>query len=747
MTNTEGAISDHLVELAGDGSFSAWRSVCVRSAGLPYDWLHDDVPPHDTRLSEAICWQHARVAAQLMNGVRGKRRRQLDRTLASYRTRYCAKNDSVGFYGPIAWAQWDGLETVIDDFVAPQRGEALLELWAVRALADVLVMRYELADWTIPSVAPAVALDDGTAYLHDGSQLALSPLQCRLLTACDGFRTAAEVISDCADTSRKPPVEVAAQLRRLQAMGLVTSGLAVAQSPHPERQLRAQLWRVADPPRRAAALRDVDELTCARDRVTHAAGDPVAVAGALAELGETFERLTGTPARRRDGEFYAGRTLVYEECVSDRRTLLSEDMLAEIGPVLHALLMSARWLTTEVVRRFIAWADGVVADEASATAGLPLGVLLDRAAGVLMAEDGPAGQAAAELRRRWTAILLRDPVREPVVLDPRSVLAETKAHFAAPGPGWPTARWHGPDLMIAAASAEDIKAGNYLAVVGELHVAVNHMDQQNFLTQHPDPVSFRRWIDSDMPYRIAPLLPLRDGAVNSRTAPPEAYHSPRYTYLGIGAEPSYAPAGARVLPVGAMRVYPAGGRLVVRSQIDGFIADLAQVLDGYLTMATYNKFALLQQMPHHPRVQVGKTVVARETWHIPFAEFAELGAARLPRIVAEMQRVRDKYQLPSPAFCMVSGEHKPVYLDFDQATIVDMVWHKLRRGRQRQPAGQLRVTEMVPGPGQMWLRDAADRRYTAEFRMVCVDAAQYHPARASHEPEANGQASAPRDKV
>jgi Lantibiotic dehydratase, N terminus len=725
MTSPVGVAGEHLVRLAPESSFSVWRSVCVRSAGFPYDWLRDDMPPPDTRLAEAICWQHARVADQLRAGVRKKRQRQLDRTLASYRTRYCAKNDSVAFYGPIAWAQWTEGETVIDDFFPPPRGEALLELWAVRTLADVLVARHQLTDWTVPSVAPAVGIGGRQAYLRDGSQLTLSALQCGLMAACDGFRTTAEVVGDCAETGQQPLAAVAAQLRQLQAMGLVTAGFAIAQSPHPERQLRAQLWRVADPGRRAAALRELDELISARDSVTRAAGDPQAVAAALAELGDTFERLTGAAARRRDGEFYAGRTLVYEECVSGRQTLLSLDLLAEVAPVLQALLLSARWLTAETSRRFSAWAGEILTAEAPGPAGLPLTVLLDRARRDLEAGDGPAAQAAAELRRRWTAILLPAAVSGPVLLDPARVLAQAREQFPASAPGWPTARWHGPDLMIAAASADDFKAGNYLAVLGELHVAVNHLDQQNFLTQHPDPVGFRHWIDADMPGRIAPLIPLRDGTANSRTAPPEAYHSPGYTYLGLSAEPSYAPAGATVLPAGALRVHRLDGRLVVRSTIDDFAAGLAQVFDGHLAEATFNKFSLLRQLPHQPRIQVGKTVVTRETWRIPFAEFAELDAARLPRIMAEMQRVREQHGLPNPVFCVVSGEPKPVYLDFTQPAIVDMVWHKLRRGRQRQPDGQVTVTEMLPGPGQLWLRDEAGRRYTAEFRMVCVDAAEY----------------------
>ena len=110
---------------------------------------------------------------------------------------------------------------------------------------------------------------------------------------------------------------------------------------------------------------------------------------------------------------------------------------------------------------------------------------------------------------------------------------------------------------------------------------------------------------------------------------------------------------------------------------------------------------------------------------MPFTEFAELEGARLPRVTAEMNRIRDKFALPNPVFCRVAGERKPVFLDFGDPSIVDMFWHKLRRGRARIPDGDVAVTEMLPDPDQLWRHDASGHRYTSEFRLVCVDSMTY----------------------
>ena len=714
-------LGDHIT-LVGSGQFGIWRSSCIRGAGLPYDWLAGGRAQAEPLFAEAVAWQHARVAGQLRGGPRrANRERQLARTLASYRTRYCAKNDSIAFYGPLAWAEWTDGDTCLSEFATPQRGEALFELWAVRAVGEALIERHLLADYVVPHRAPAVGIAGRDCYLADGSRLELTGLQQRIVAACDGFRTTAEVIADCTVPGIADRGRVAATLRQLQAIGVVTTGLVIGQSTHPEQQLRSQLWRVADPAQREAATRDLDELCEARDLVTKAMGHPGAVAEAIAELGDKFAALTGLAPRRRDGEFYAGRTLVYEECASPGLSRLGQPLLESIGPALELALTSVRWLTAEVARCYQERVrELVAAGRADHPGGYPLPLLLSQ-----LGETVSAAMSwpLAELRRRWTQILVAGGHGNRRELASAAIKDQVLRAFPASGPGWPAARWHTPDLMIAAASAADVAAGRYLGVLGELHPGVNSMDQKNFETLHPDPPGLRRWIDADMPWRMVPTYPA--AVINSRTAPPDAYLSPSYLYLGTTSEPPYTPRRARQVPVGALCVHTEGDRVVVRSRADDFEADLAEVMDDLLSMALFDKFGFLLPGPHQPRVQVDRLVLTRESWRLPFTEFAELEGARLPRVTAEMNRIRDKFALPNPVFCRVAGERKPVFLDFGDPSIVDMFWHKLRRGRARIPDGDVAVTEMLPDPDQLWRHDASGHRYTSEFRLVCVDSMTY----------------------
>jgi hypothetical protein len=110
-------MDDHLVPLAGD-----WALRCdfaVRSAGFPVAGLDafgtDSEPANlreiasDPAFREALTWQNrgalAMIDGLLKEGGKPSKRRQREETVARYWQRYCAKNDTIGFFGPLAWGE------------------------------------------------------------------------------------------------------------------------------------------------------------------------------------------------------------------------------------------------------------------------------------------------------------------------------------------------------------------------------------------------------------------------------------------------------------------------------------------------------------------------------------------------------------------------------------------------------------------------------------------------------------------
>jgi hypothetical protein len=406
-------LAEHLVPI-GDGDFAVWRSFCVRRAGMPYDWIESAQPgdyraAHDGAVAglrritdepmfrEAVRWQNARVASQLGQQSRGeykRKQRPLLRTVVGYAQRYCAKNDTIGFFGPKSWGTWVDGDTKIGEVeLPPQRGPVYLELWAVRALADALEERHGLWMWTVPHVAPAARISDGGAYLSDGSRLPLTGQQRSVLAACDGFRTVADVIADCAAAG--PAGDLQAQIRRLQAMGVLTRGFALSQSRHPESQLRMQLFRIGNEALRDAARHDLDDLAAAVDKVCAGLGDPQRQDEALALLDEVFTRVTRLDPRRREGQYYAGRGIAFEDCVSARETYLGLSVLKDIAPALDLLLTSARWFSCAVAEAYLGYARGILTQDPGRLAGgYPLPLLLSRLADTFW--NSPSSPVAGE---------------------------------------------------------------------------------------------------------------------------------------------------------------------------------------------------------------------------------------------------------------------------------------------------------------------------------------------------------------
>jgi hypothetical protein len=141
---------DHHVELTDE--WALWRDFVVRSAGFPVEGLEAFGAGEEARLAavardpafrEAVAWQSreslARAVDKLADGAAGspsRRRRRLDVT-GAYWQRYCSKNDTIGFFGPLAWGSF----AEHGDALAVRSGElerervVHFETWAMEAVA------------------------------------------------------------------------------------------------------------------------------------------------------------------------------------------------------------------------------------------------------------------------------------------------------------------------------------------------------------------------------------------------------------------------------------------------------------------------------------------------------------------------------------------------------------------------------------------------------------------------------------
>ncbi|MEV0430521.1 lantibiotic dehydratase [Micromonospora sp. NPDC050495] len=729
----------HLLPLGGSGEWGIWPSLVVRTTGMPFDWLStvgtDSFEEAKSAALEQLCtaarddlfqgalaWQNPLLGEQVRKGAHlaGRRRRHVRRSLAAYLSRYCAKNDTIGCFGPSVWGTWNSQPTRVTSAGRPPKSrDVYMELWAVRTLARALRLRHGLDPWVVPHIAPSLDITREAITLQNGSRLPVTPLRHEVLKACDGTRAAYEIPLGC---PHRDADEVRVEVRRLQAMGVLSGDFAIRQARRPERQLRGQLMRVSDVERRTAALRDLDEVTLAVAALKEHATEPERLAQALTAAEEVFVRITGEQAEQGAGQFYAGKRIAYEDCIADLDVELGPEVLGKVGPVLELVLISSRWFSHAIAAEYIRAAWQIMeADEGQWPDGYPFSRLL-AAMSTTFWDDAvrPVDAARAELRSRWTKILLPNTDGSPTTRSVAELRDAVHEMFPASGPAWTAARWHSPDLMIDADSVDSIRAGRFQVVLGELHSCINTVNILVFLDTAPNVREVRSWMDREIAGAIFPLYPFGTGHVNSRSAPPAAHLSSLCRYIGVGNEPAYQPSSAELIPAASLRVVPAGGGLRVVSADGAFEEDLVEVLGDYLSTAAAQSFGFLEPQAHQPRVTVDDVVVCRETWRVPFADFPGPNTKEEP-VYAFFQALRERLGIPQNAFVRVAGEVKPVYVDLANALMVDMLWSKIRRGRGRVPDGDLAFSELLPGPDGMWLKDDSGQRYPVEFRIVSTD--------------------------
>jgi hypothetical protein len=745
-----------------------WRDVCLRSAGFPadmvlaicderlacsadlagadpagrlaYDMAYADAASRlsravaavdaDPAFREALTWQNPGLAQRLRDAGVGAGRRSKDRgrelVVASYLQRYCLKNDTIGFFGPVGWASAGngtaGLMVVPGEQLIARR-TTYFEVWAIDKVAAEIARQGRVLGWLRPRRSRSAFLAGNVLHRPHRQPVVLTDAELRILQACDGRRTISDVLDSVGAADAR------ALLTRLAELGALRLDLEGPTDAWPERLLREKLELIADPAARAAALEPVDQMIRARDAVGATNGDPAGLRRALANLAETFEQVTGSPATRRAGENYAGRTLVYQDAVRDVRVELGEAVTRALAAPLGLVLDSARWLVNDITDRYREYFADLL-DRESARAGgapVPLQRLLTRASPHLYTHGrGGVGALAtasvAELQRRWEKVLgpPQSDHRHQVSAD--AISARAAECFPGRPAAWSGARQHSPDIMIAAASPGEVDRGNFLLVLGEIHLAANTLAGRCFVEQHPDPATLIAAEQADRgPRQIVSILAKDHPNVTSRTSPPSALLGPGQLYWSAAVTDSVDPPESdTVMPGAAMTVARRGEDLVVQLAPSGTELDFFEVIGDIMIEVVVNAFQPAAPAAHRPRVMIDRFVLSREQWTFQVADSAWAFAKDEQERYYLARRWRQDHQLPERVFYRVPVELKPTAADFRSIVLVNLFAKHIR---QTQAAGHTHysVTEMLPDLSQLWLTDREGRRYSSELRIIAYD--------------------------
>jgi hypothetical protein len=618
--------SDDQVALGGD--WALWRDFAIRAAGFPVAGLEvfgsaDEGErlrevASDPLFREAVAWQNRQALVTQIEAIAHalpqspSKRRRREAVVANYWQRYCAKNDMIGFFGPLAWGRIrdDGPAIVTRSRGLIAQREVHFETWCMDALARHM----------------------------------------------------------------EPAIRVPLRL-------------------HPEREVRAQIERLADAAARERALEALDRLEAARQAVAAARSDNVVPA--LDAFDDTFSELTGTQPERPDGSA-GGRTPLFLDCTRDLEMDVGPALVRELACSLPPFLDSARWYCG----RSFALGQRIVSEViGAAPVTRQLGVTFDRVMSALMDLPQLLRADLDELQRRWADLLAEG--------DTPSLAKRGAAAFADCVPAWPASVYMSPDVQIAARSIGDIDAGRFLAVVGDFHPA-NALLQGMFSERHPDPDRLRGNVHADLGSPLLYVIPRRAPGVpiDARIVPSFTWPDDVHVALGEG---DCGPDGYRTIPLTELVVD--GDECTDRDAT--FRAPLAHLFYIPMFLAAMHTFDPFPVRGNHgERITVGRTILRRQTW--------AASAVSIPQEPGDFAAWARTRGLPRRIFCRPPGEAKPVYVDLESNLLTNSLHRMLRRVADRDPAASVRFTEMLPGPDECWLEhDGA--RYTSELRLVAVD--------------------------
>jgi hypothetical protein len=129
---------------------------------------------------------------------------------------------------------------------------------------------------------------------------------------------------------------------------------------------------------------------------------------------------------------------------------------------------------------------------------------------------------------------------------------------------------------------------------------------------------------------------------------------------------------------------------------EGFISFLVEIgRQGLQPLSWFPGFDV-PGIARWPRFASGRLVLFRRRWIVSSEELPTEADAALFAAVARWRR---KHGIPRHVFLHTAADPKPFYADLDSPLMVDL----LRRALSGDTT--LHVAEMLPGPGEMWVRD------------------------------------------
>jgi hypothetical protein len=689
----------------------------------------------DPTFQEAVIWQNRQAFETALQSVareqgafpRNQRQRNHEELVANYAQRYCVKNDTIGFFGPVAWGRIESGSGMIELSHGPsltKRRQTYFENWAIDKIARSLSLLEGMDWWIPPRLVPDTFIEKGILQRPGFLPVVLSELEQAILSLCDGKTLPQEILHAI---HADPRFEHCSQqdlcgvLKVKADEGVLVWRFLVPVEVNAEVGLRQQLLRVGDAELSNRALTLLDKIEAARMEAHGAAGDPIQLNRAIRNVELVFEEITNAPGNRNPGSTYGGRTVLYEDCQRDVSIRITADLLSPIVPALSLLLKSLRWFMRSTALEFQRLFGQTYRELAMrlSSGNVRLQDWWNYTEPKLL-NASSLSEIEKLFRQKWDDMLSIGEQASTVQFASHNLNDKAEPLFPELGGGYYPVRYFCPDLMLAAQDMEAVRRGDLLYVLGEVHAGKNTLCHAALVEQHRnrhDLVEATQWDLASSCFKI--LNTQADQTTTVRTS--EGVLRPRDYFLATTPD-AVAPSGYDSHPISGLVLNERDGAIEVVSLADGRRFHILEAFSDLLFAFVMNKASWIPPLRHAPRVLIDKLVIHRETWRFGKNELDFAAKKDEASRFLGARRWMKSHGLPQKAFVKSALEVKPFYVDLESPVLVEIFCRAIRRMKSSNAEGeQLIFSEMLPGPRQLWLHDAKGAAYTSELRFAIVD--------------------------
>jgi hypothetical protein len=630
--------------------------------------------------------------------------RSKERMIFAYLQRFCSKNDTASFFGPVNYGRFDGttasaVQRAFREEYRLGRRRVFVAHWVVKELAKKIAMEAEVLPHLKPRANPLVRSLGGNKFFFHGinRSFSMQEQQARLFQAIDGAKTVREV-ADELELGSSEAVTILQDLakKRLVDLDLVLSPFQVDALV----ELRDRLLQLPTEVR-ATWLDLIDRIEESRVELENT---PYPKRVHAWENVETWlAKLFGREMRRKDGGLYADRTALYEDCAGTIAELtiggsLYQALTGSMQTVIDLLMAVAvcKWLDhqevgkqiyvkmsqTQSVVRYIDMIPRMdqTQSELSNTREL-LSRLEERLRSRLTEQEGPLSLSQDDVRE------LLQPYEEQI----QEVLTYLKMSLPS------------PDIMVAADSAEAVERGEFQLILGELHDDCSTIFDGFMAYFHEDPQTLRARLDARI--RATSHADRMASVVTERR---NKHVTPELPGLSILLSSTSGKEQEQVVPIHELEVREVEGRLCLWAKgqpIITYPGDLHSVAHGCFSLPCvvpidFQADQTSRDVHHMKRIVVDGVVVQRERWRVA-AKTLEIDT-RVGKgfgLYVHFKRKQSELGLPDQFYVKWGKGEKPILVD------LRIPWSLEWLQRVTEQSDSLLISEMYPGPNDLWWRD------------------------------------------